>query len=316
MVGKLGKSERLDPLPYLRVLQAIDHKYPPEERGDLLVFLSGVAEIGAVLEAAQAYAAHTQRWIVFDVPPPGVRKCILSTNIAETSVTIDGVRFVLDSGKNSPFNAPLCWRLQEFWISRASAEQRKGRAGRTGPGVCYRLYAESDYDAFSPYPVPEIQRVALDALVLQLKSMGLGDPRTFPFLEPPPSSSLEMAVRYLKDQGALDEAEDLTPIGNLLAQLPVDVVVGELSNPLSHCPRSFFETTSCWRKPPASPVTATAGRADTGNAASCTGCGVPTQRRKVGSARCCGCRREQTPPPARRRTVAPVGKESAASISR
>lgn len=64
MVGKLGKSERLDPLPYLRVLQAIDHKYPPEERGDLLVFLSGVAEIGAVLEAAQAYAAHTQRWIV------------------------------------------------------------------------------------------------------------------------------------------------------------------------------------------------------------------------------------------------------------
>lgn len=60
-------------------------------------------------------------------------------------------------------------RLQEFWISRASAEQRKGRAGRTGPGVCYRLYAESDYDAFSPYPVPEIQRVALDALVLQVK---------------------------------------------------------------------------------------------------------------------------------------------------
>ncbi|NXK00358.1 DHX34 helicase, partial [Corythaixoides concolor] len=246
VVGKWGKSERLDPLPYLRVLQAIDHKYPPEERGDLLVFLSGVAEIGAVLEAAQAYAARTQRWIVlplhstlsvaeqdkvFDVPPPGVRKCILSTNIAETSVTIDGVRFVLDSGKVKEMSYDpqgKLQRLQEFWISRASAEQRKGRAGRTGPGVCYRLYAESDYDAFSPYPVPEIQRVALDSLVLQLKSMGLGDPRTFPFLEPPPSSSLETAIRYLKDQGALDEAEDLTPIGNLLAQLPVDVVVGKI----------------------------------------------------------------------------------------
>ncbi|NXY76428.1 DHX34 helicase, partial [Glareola pratincola] len=244
--GKWGKSERLDPLPYLRVLQAIDHKYPPEERGDLLVFLSGVAEIGAVLEAAQAYAARTQCWIVlplhstlsvaqqdkvFDVPPPGVRKCILSTNIAETSVTIDGVRFVLDSGKVKEMSYDpqgKLQRLQEFWISRASAEQRKGRAGRTGPGVCYRLYAESDYDAFSPYSVPEIQRVALDALVLQLKSMGLGDPRTFPFLEPPPSSSLETAVRYLRDQGALDEAEDLTPIGNLLAQLPVDVVVGKM----------------------------------------------------------------------------------------
>ncbi|NXJ72212.1 DHX34 helicase, partial [Rostratula benghalensis] len=244
--GKWGKPERLDPLPYLRVLQAIDHKYPPEERGDLLVFLSGVAEIGAVQEAAQAYAARTQRWIVlplhstlsvaeqdkvFDLPPPGVRKCILSTNIAETSVTIDGVRFVLDSGKVKEMSYDpqgKLQRLQEFWISRASAEQRKGRAGRTGPGVCYRLYAESDYDAFSPYPVPEIQRVALDSLVLQLKSMGLGDPRTFPFLEPPPSSSLETALRYLQDQGALDEAEELTPIGNLLAQLPVDVVVGKM----------------------------------------------------------------------------------------
>ncbi|NXX97785.1 DHX34 helicase, partial [Centropus bengalensis] len=259
--GKWGKAERLDPLPYLRVLQAIDHKYPPEERGDLLVFLSGVAEIGAVLEAAQAYAARTQRWVVlplhstlsvpeqekvFDVPPPGVRKCILSTNIAETSVTIDGVRFVLDSGKiptrmgekTSPSSRKVkemsydpqgkLQRLQEFWISRASAEQRKGRAGRTGPGVCFRLYAESDYDAFAPYPVPEIQRVALDSLVLQLKSMGLGDPRTFPFLEPPPASSLETAVRYLRDQGALDDAEELTPIGTLLAQLPVDVVVGKI----------------------------------------------------------------------------------------
>ncbi|EMP28246.1 Putative ATP-dependent RNA helicase DHX34 [Chelonia mydas] len=236
-----GKPERLDPRPYLRVLQAIDHKYPPEERGDLLVFLSGVAEISAVLEAAQAYATHTQRWVVlplhstlsiaeqdkvFDMPPPGVRKCIVSTNIAETSVTIDGVRFVLDSGKVKELSydpQAKLQRLQEFWISRASAEQRKGRAGRTGPGVCYRLYAESDYDAFAPYPVPEIQRVALDALVLQMKSMGLGDPRTFPFLEPPPQSSLETAVRYLREQGALDRAESLTPIGSLLAQLPVDV---------------------------------------------------------------------------------------------
>uniref|UniRef100_A0A493TT56 Helicase C-terminal domain-containing protein n=1 Tax=Anas platyrhynchos platyrhynchos TaxID=8840 RepID=A0A493TT56_ANAPP len=171
---------------------------------------------------------------VFDVPPPGVRKCILATNIAETSVTIDGVRFVLDSGKVKEMSYDpqgKLQRLQEFWISRASAEQRKGRAGRTGPGVCYRLYAESDYDSFPPYPVPEIQRVALDALVLQVKSMGLGDPRTFPFLEPPPSASLETAVRYLREQGALDEAEELTPIGTLLAQLPVDVVVGDPRRP-------------------------------------------------------------------------------------
>nr|XP_044990402.1 probable ATP-dependent RNA helicase DHX34 isoform X2 [Jaculus jaculus] len=110
-------------------------------------------------------------------------------------------------------------RLQEFWISQASAEQRKGRAGRTGPGVCYRLYAESDYDAFAPYPVPEIRRVALDALVLQMKSMSVGDPRTFPFIEPPPPppASLETAILYLQDQGALDSSEPLIPIGCLLA---------------------------------------------------------------------------------------------------
>ncbi|KAM9039840.1 putative ATP-dependent RNA helicase DHX34 isoform 1-T4 [Sarcophilus harrisii] len=241
-----SRAEKLDPRPFLRVLQAIDHKYPPEERGDLLVFLSGMAEIGAVLEAFQPYAAHTKRWVVlplhsalsitdqdkvFDVAPPGVRKCILSTNIAETSVTIDGVRFVLDSGKVKEMSfdpQAKLQRLQEFWISRASAEQRKGRAGRTGPGVCYRLYAESDYDDFAPYPVPEIQRVALDALVLQMKSMGLGDPRRFPFIEPPPAASLETAITYLRDQGALDASEHLTPIGTLLSQLPVDVVIGKI----------------------------------------------------------------------------------------
>ncbi|XP_072464225.1 probable ATP-dependent RNA helicase DHX34 [Notamacropus eugenii] len=241
-----SKAEKLDPRPFLRVLQAIDHKYPPEERGDLLVFLSGMAEISTVLEAFQPYATHTKRWVVlplhsalsiadqdkvFDVAPPGVRKCILSTNIAETSVTIDGVRFVLDSGKVKEMSfdpKAKLQRLQEFWISRASAEQRKGRAGRTGPGVCYRLYAESDYDDFAPYPVPEIQRVALDALVLQMKSMELGDPRSFPFIEPPPAASLETAISYLRDQGALDASEHLTPIGNLLSQLPVDVVIGKI----------------------------------------------------------------------------------------
>ncbi|XP_019065596.1 probable ATP-dependent RNA helicase DHX34 [Fukomys damarensis] len=201
-----SKSEKLDPRPFLRVLEAIDNKYPPEERGDLLVFLSGMAEISAVLEAAQPYASHTQRWVVlplhsalsmaeqdkvFDVAPPGVRKCILSTNIAETSVTIDGIRFVVDSGKVKEMSydpQAKLQRLQEFWISRASAEQRKGR----------------------------------------MKSMSVGDPRTFPFIEPPPPASLETAILYLRDQGALDASETLTPIGCLLAQLPVDVVIGKM----------------------------------------------------------------------------------------
>ncbi|TMS07127.1 putative ATP-dependent RNA helicase DHX34 [Larimichthys crocea] len=206
-----SRSEKLDPRPYLRILQGIDQRYPPEERGDLLLFLSGVAEISTIQEACQIYATHTSRWIVlplhstlslaqqdkvFDIAPPGVRKCIISTNIAETSVTIDGVRFVVDSGKVKEMSfdpKAKMQRLQEFWISRASSEQRKGRAGRTGPGVCYRLYAESDYDAFAPYPVPEIHRVALDSLILQMKSMCLGDPLSFVFIDPPPAASIQTA---------------------------------------------------------------------------------------------------------------------------
>lgn len=241
-----SRSEKLDPRPYLRILQGIDQRYPPEERGDLLLFLSGVAEISTVQEACQIYATHTRRWIVlplhstlslaqqdkvFDIAPPGVRKCIISTNIAETSVTIDGVRFVVDSGKVKEMSfdpKAKMQRLQEFWISRASSEQRKGRAGRTGPGVCYRLYAESDYNAFAPYSVPEINRVALDSLILQMKSMCLGDPLSFVFIDPPPAASIQTAVTYLKEQGALDSHGELTSIGSLLAQLPVDVVIGKM----------------------------------------------------------------------------------------
>ncbi|KAA8594111.1 hypothetical protein FQN60_004945 [Etheostoma spectabile] len=247
-----SRSEKLDPRPYLRILQGIDQRYPPEERGDLLIFLSGVAEISTIQEACQIYGTHTRRWIVlplhstlslaqqdkaqsasssdripvFDISPPGVRKCIISTNIAETSVTIDGVRFVVKEMSFDP--KAKMQRLQEFWISRASSEQRKGRAGRTGPGVCYRLYAESDYDAFAPYPVPEIHRVALDSLILQMKSMCLGDPLSFVFIDPPPAASIQTAITYLKQQGALDAHGELTSIGSLLAQLPVDVVIGKM----------------------------------------------------------------------------------------
>nr|KAG5694320.1 hypothetical protein BaRGS_035188 [Batillaria attramentaria] len=241
-----GQPERLDPTPYIRIMQRIDNKYLATERGDLLIFLSGMTEIMKVVEAAKLYAQQMKRWIilplhsalsveeqekVFDYPPEGVRKCIVSTNIAETSVTIDGVRFVVDSGKVKEMSFDPKYkmqRLKEFWISRASAEQRKGRAGRTGPGMCFRLYAESDYDAFQAYTTPEIQRVPLDSLVLQLISMGLPNVRKFPFIEPPDMSSIENAVRFLKEQGALAADETMTPIGQMLSMLPVDVVIGKM----------------------------------------------------------------------------------------
>ena len=184
----------------------------------MLIFLSGMNEITTIQEAAALYAEQTRRWIilalhsslsiddqdkVFDYPPEGVRKCILSTNIAETSITIDGIRFVVDSGKVKEMAYdPNCkmQRLKEFWISKASAEQRKGRAGRTGPGVCYRLYAEEEYAELQPYSTPEIQRVPLDSLLLQMISIGISDVRKFPFIEPPTPESIESSMARLTEQ--------------------------------------------------------------------------------------------------------------------
>ncbi|GBL93068.1 putative ATP-dependent RNA helicase DHX34 [Araneus ventricosus] len=237
---------KLNPSPYIRVLNLIDQKYPKDERGDVLIFLSGMTEISIVEEAARAYGDKSNKWIilplhstlsieeqdkVFDIAPEGVRKCIISTNVAETSVTIDGVRFVVDSGKVKEMSYhPVCHmqRLQEFWVSKASAEQRKGRAGRTGPGACFRLYSQQEYDSLEAYAKPEIQRVPLDSLLLQLLSMGLPNARKFPFLEPPEASSIEESLQNLKSQGALTEDEELTPMGQMLSKLPVDVTIGKM----------------------------------------------------------------------------------------
>lgn len=120
------------------------------------------------------------------------------------------------------------FKIVDIKVSRASAEQRKGRAGRTGPGVCYRLYAESEYSEFTPYSKPEIERVPLDSLVLQMVSMGLPDARKFPFIEPPPPESLENSILVLKEQGAMTEDERLTTMGKMLANLPVDVSIGKI----------------------------------------------------------------------------------------
>ena len=244
--SKETTNKRINPMPIVRILQLIDSKYKSSERGDVLVFLSGMNEIQTVLEAAQNYAQESNKWIilalhsslsveeqdkVFDLPPDGMRKCILSTNIAETSVTIDGIRFVIDTGKMKEMSFDPTSRmkkLKEFWISKASAEQRKGRSGRTGPGVCFRLYSEDDYDALKDYTAPEIQRVTLDGLILQMKQMKLGDPRTFNFIEKPPEANLEKSYETLKMHSALDQDEKLTPLGEALAQLPVDVVIGKM----------------------------------------------------------------------------------------
>ncbi|XP_018359215.1 PREDICTED: probable ATP-dependent RNA helicase DHX34 isoform X2 [Trachymyrmex cornetzi] len=240
------KNDRFNPSPYVQIMQIIDQKYPVDEKGDLLMFLSGISEITAVVDAAKEYSTKKNNWIVlplhstlsiieqdkvFDYAPDGVRKCIVATNIAETSITIDGIRFVADSGKVKEMSYdPSCkmQRLKEFWISKASAEQRKGRAGRTGPGVCYRIYSEEEYKMLEKYSTPELQRVPLDSSLLQMIAMGLPDARKFPFIEPPPTNSIENAILSLKDHDALMDNEKITCIGKTLARLPVDITIGKM----------------------------------------------------------------------------------------
>ncbi|XP_011163532.1 probable ATP-dependent RNA helicase DHX34 [Solenopsis invicta] len=246
-VEDLGyKNDRFNPSPYVQIMQMIDQKYPADEKGDLLIFLSGISEITAVVDAAKEFSTKKNNWIVlplhstlsitdqdkvFDYAPDGIRKCIVATNIAETSITIDGIRFVADSGKVKEMSYdPSCkmQRLKEFWISKASAEQRKGRAGRTGPGVCYRIYSEEEYKTLEKYSTPELQRVPLDSSLLQMIAMGLPDARKFPFIESPPANSIENAILSLKDHGALTDNEKITCIGKTLARLPVDITIGKM----------------------------------------------------------------------------------------
>jgi HrpA-like RNA helicase len=224
-VGTTRRQPQLDPSPYLRLMQRIDREYPAAERGDALVFLGGMDDIARLCEAARGYAQLNGGWVVlplhsslaaeeqdrvFDVAPDGVRKLIVSTNIAETSVTIDGVRFVIDSGLEKEMRYdPSCGvrSLMVSFISKASAEQRKGRAGRTGPGVCFRLYSEKDFqDHFDDFGKPEVQRMNLDSTLLQILAQGQ-DPRDFPFIEPPAVEAMAAALETLEELGALVELE-------------------------------------------------------------------------------------------------------------
>ncbi|KAL7071145.1 hypothetical protein ACQ4LE_009428, partial [Meloidogyne hapla] len=243
------RTTKIDAGPYVNILQLIDKKYKSTERGDVLIFLNGISEISIIAEACKEYAEFTKKWIVlilhstlsveeqqkvFDLAPIGIRKCILSTNIAETSVTIDEVRFVIDSGKeNLMIYDPSIrtHKLAETWISKASANQRKGRAGRTGPGVCFRLYSEEEFSKMEDFTLPEIKRVSLDSLILQILDMNMQiDVRDFPFLESPEIGPLNQTLESLKSQGVVNALNEkmLTPLGIILARLPVDIPISKM----------------------------------------------------------------------------------------
>ncbi|KAK4438352.1 DExH-box ATP-dependent RNA helicase DExH7, chloroplastic [Sesamum alatum] len=226
----------------------VDQTYP---EGAILVFLPGVAEIHLLLDklaASRRFGGHSSEWLlplhssiapeeqkkVFQKPPANIRKVIVATNIAETSITIDDVVYVIDCGKHKENRYNPQKKLSsmvEDWISQANARQRRGRAGRVKPGICFCLYTRHRYEKLMrPYQIPEMMRMPLVELCLQVKLLSLGGIKQFlsKALEPPREEAIASAVSSLYEVGAIEGNEELTPLGYHLAKLPVDVLIGKM----------------------------------------------------------------------------------------
>ncbi len=231
----------------LLTVMEIHIKEPP---GDILLFLTGQEEIDTACEALYQRSKGLGRAVpeliilpaygsmpsemqsrIFEPAPPGTRKLVVATNIAEASITLDGIMYVVDPGyaKQNVYNPKL--RMDSLCvvpISQASARQRAGRAGRTGPGKCYRLYTELAFKTeMLPTSVPEIQRTNLASTVLQLKAMGVNDLLHFDFMDRPPAQTLVAAMENLYALGALDQEGLLTKVGRKMAEFPLDPVLAK-----------------------------------------------------------------------------------------
>ncbi|KAL7536680.1 hypothetical protein ACHAWF_005535 [Thalassiosira exigua] len=187
---------------------------------------------GVLICVLYASLPPEQQMLAFRPKPAGCsRKVILATNIAETSVTLDGIRYVVDCGKHKSRQYKSSTGMESLTvsdISKAQAAQRLGRAGRVSEGICLRLYPEDAYDILEETAVPEILRVNLAQVVLQLKGMGIHDPRSFSFLTPPSPESIEKSFDVLKALGAVDKLMELTVYGREMSQLPLDPIYAHL----------------------------------------------------------------------------------------
>jgi len=205
-----------------------------EEEGSVLAFLPGEREIRRVealladrgIVATPLYGALSpeEQDRAIRAPEPGARKIVLATTIAETSLTIEGVRIVVDGGmKRVPRFDPRTGmtRLETVRVSRASATQRRGRAGRLGPGACYRLWAEPEERAFAAFDTPEILDADLAGFALELAQWGTADPTQLVWLDPPPRAAFVRATGLLRGLGAIDGAGRITDEGRAMAALPL-----------------------------------------------------------------------------------------------
>ncbi|KXZ53668.1 hypothetical protein GPECTOR_6g585 [Gonium pectorale] len=231
-------------------VQAVMRIHVLEPDGDVLVFLTGQEEIEAMEELLRqrmrgkgtrlaemiicpiyANLPSELQAKIFEPTPPGARKVVLATNIAETSLTIDGIKYVVDPGfaKQNSYNPRTGMEsLVVTPVSKASANQRAGRAGRTSAGKCFRLYtAHSFENEMEDNTVPEIQRTNLGNVVLMLKSLGIHDLMNFDFMDPPPAETLLRALEQLYALGALNDKGELTKLGRRMAEFPLDPMLAK-----------------------------------------------------------------------------------------
>jgi ATP-dependent helicase HrpA len=230
------------------IADAVDELWRGGAAGDILVFLPGEREIREAADHLRKHLASTLR----GGPPPDIlplfarlsqaeqdrvftpgngRRIVLATNVAETSLTVPGIRFVIDSGlarvKRYSYRSKV-EQLQVEPISQAAAQQRSGRCGRVADGVCIRLYDEQDFAGRPRFTDPEILRSSLAGVILRMKALRLGSVEDFPFLEAPPRKAIADGYALLGELNAVDDANELTSLGRELARLPLDPRVGRM----------------------------------------------------------------------------------------
>ena len=219
-----------------------------EDRGDVLVFLPGEKQIREASEALGKARLHAtevlplysrlstrDQELIFE--KHGTRRVVLATNVAETSLTVPGMRHVVDSGLARISRYSVRGKVQRLPIepiSQASAEQRKGRAGRESPGICIRLYAQDDFAARAPFTPPEVLRTNLASVILQMAALELGEPQEFPFVDPPDTRLINDGYKLLQELKAVDEGRMVTSLGRQISTLPLDPRLARMLLAASH----------------------------------------------------------------------------------